>query len=71
MWVNLAHIIRQRVPDRKGNSLPVDVSTVTYDLQGLTPRSHSLTVSELCGGCSTVGFTTIPLPVCRLLRASV
>ncbi len=61
MWVNLAHIIRQRVPDRKGNSLPVDVSTVTYDLQDLTPRSHSLTVSELAVD-STVGFTTIPPP---------
>jgi hypothetical protein len=47
MWMNLAELIRNRVPDRKGNTLPVDVSAVTYDLQDLTSRSHSLTASAL------------------------
>ena len=30
MWVNLAQLIRNRVPDRKGNVLPADLQSVTY-----------------------------------------
>jgi hypothetical protein len=47
MWVNLAELIRNRVPDRKGNILPVDVSAMTYDLRDLTAGSHSLTANAL------------------------
>ncbi len=47
MWVNLAELIRNRVPDRKGNLLPVDVRAVTYDLQDLTVGSHSLMANAL------------------------
>lgn len=47
MWVNLAELIRQHVPDRNGTFLPVDVSAVTYDLQDLTPGAHSLIVNSL------------------------
>ena len=38
MWVNLNQLIRNRVPDRKGNLLPVDLKSVTYDAPGtITP----------------------------------
>jgi hypothetical protein len=47
MWLNLAQLIRNRVPDRKGNTLPMDVSTVTYDLQDLMPGNHSLMANAL------------------------
>ena len=40
MWVNLAQLIRNRVPDRKGNVLPVDLKSVTYDVQDLTAGGH-------------------------------
>ena len=42
MWVNFAQLIRNRVPDRKGNILPVGVDSATYDLRDMTPGSHSL-----------------------------
>jgi hypothetical protein len=47
MWMNLADLIHNRVADRKGNILPVDVNTVTYDLQDLTPRSYGLMANTL------------------------
>ncbi len=47
MWVNLAELIRSRVPDGKGNLLPLDVSAVTYDLRDLTAGSHSLMANAL------------------------
>lgn len=47
MWVNLAQLIRNRVADRKGNILPLDVNSVTYDLRDLTPGGHSLTANAL------------------------
>jgi hypothetical protein len=62
MWVNLAQLVRQRIPDRKGNTLPVDVSSVTYDLRDLTQRSHSLTMGELAVG-GTWGFQAVQ-PAC-------
>jgi HEAT repeats len=46
-WVNLADLIHNRVADRKGNTLPVDVNSVTYDLRNLTPRSYGLMVNAL------------------------
>jgi hypothetical protein len=64
MWVNLAQLVRQRVPDRKGNTLPIDVSSVTYDLRDLTESSHSLTVDETAVD-RTWGPTAITqFPVC-------
>jgi hypothetical protein len=62
MWVNLAQLVRQRIPDRTGSTLPVDVSGVTYDLQDLTPRGHSLTMGELAVG-GTWGFQAVQ-PAC-------
>jgi hypothetical protein len=47
MWMNLADLIHNRVADRKGNILPVDVNTVTYDLQNSTPRSYGLMANVL------------------------
>ena len=42
MWVNLNQLIRNRVPDRKGNLLPVDLKSVTYDAPGPSlPRSDA------------------------------
>jgi hypothetical protein len=59
MWVNLAQLIRQRIPDRTGSALPVDVSTVTYDLRDLTQGGHGLIASAL-GVNSTYGFQASP-----------
>jgi len=47
MWVNLAQIVQKRLPDRNGNTLPVDVGSVTYSLRDLTPAGHSLIANEL------------------------
>ena len=47
MWVNLAQLAQQGVPDRKGNLLPVDVSVVTYELQDQTPGGHNLMANDL------------------------
>jgi hypothetical protein len=47
MWMNLADLIHNRVADRKGNTLPVDVNSVTYDLRDLTPRSYGLMANVL------------------------
>jgi hypothetical protein len=67
--VNLAQLVRQRIPDRKGNSLPVDVSSVTYDLRDLTPAGHGLTTSELSVD-STWGVRAVqpPCPECCGVR---
>jgi hypothetical protein len=35
MWLNLADLIHQGVPDRKGNAFPADVASGTHDLEDL------------------------------------
>ena len=55
MWVNLAQLVRNRVADRNGNTLPADVSSVTYDVKDLTPGGYSLMVNPLATN-STYGF---------------
>jgi len=47
MGANIAELIHNRVPDRKGNVLPADVSVGTYDLRNLHPGSGSLTQGNL------------------------
>ena len=44
MWVSLTTLIRDRVPDRKGNVLPADLASGTYDVQQIdsVPRSLAL-----------------------------
>jgi hypothetical protein len=37
MWLNLADLIHHSAPDRKGNALPADVASGTYDLEDLNP----------------------------------
>jgi hypothetical protein len=37
MWLNFADLIHLSVPDRKGNALPADVTSGTYDLEDLEP----------------------------------
>ena len=59
MWVNLTELIHDQVPDRSGNALPADVSSVTYDLQDLTPAGNSLTASTLAVN-NTLGNQMIP-----------
>ncbi len=59
MWVNIAELIHDRVPDRKGNTLPVDLTSVTYDLRDLTPGGHGLMANALAADTS-YGFHTIP-----------
>lgn len=59
MWVNLAQLIRNRVADRKGNTLPLDVNAVTYDLRDLSPGSHNLIANELAID-RTWGSSAIP-----------
>ena len=48
MWVNLAEL-RRRVPDSKGNTLPVDLKSVTYELRDLNPGGRNLNVGGLAG----------------------
>lgn len=37
MWLNLADLIHHGVPDRKGNALPTEVTSGTYELEDLDP----------------------------------
>lgn len=37
MWLNLADLIHHSVPDSKGNMLPADITSGTYDLEDLNP----------------------------------
>jgi hypothetical protein len=60
MWVNVAELVRNRVPDRKGNTLPADLSSVTYDLRDLTPGGHGLMVNALATDASH-GPGAVPL----------
>ena len=69
MWVNLAQLIRNRVADRKGNTLPVDLKTVTYELRDLSPGVGNLNVGGLALD-DTFGFSAVPPPCptcCALL----
>src|ERR1700685_822563 len=47
MWVNLASLIRDRVPDRKGNVLPADLTFGTYDVQQINSAPRSLALAGL------------------------
>jgi hypothetical protein len=47
MWVNLASLIRDRIPDRKGNVLPADLTFGTYDVQQINSAPHSLALASL------------------------
>jgi len=38
MWVNLSQLVRQRIPDRTGNALPVDVSSDLLQQQSVPVR---------------------------------
>jgi hypothetical protein len=37
MWLNFADLVHNAVPDRKGRTLPPDLSSGTYDLEDLDP----------------------------------
>ncbi|HEY6770657.1 MAG TPA: hypothetical protein VI386_38425 [Candidatus Sulfotelmatobacter sp.] len=37
MWLNVAELIRNQVPDRKGRTLPADLTVGTYELEDLNP----------------------------------
>ncbi len=64
MWLNLAQLIRSRVADRSGNTLPVDMSSATYELRDLTPQGHGLSISIL-GLDTSYGFSAAPpVPEC-------
>jgi hypothetical protein len=60
MWVNVASLIRNRVPDRKGNVLPADAAFGTYDLRDLSPGLGSLSQGTLTLE-STFGFSAKPV----------
>jgi hypothetical protein len=59
MWVNFADLIHRRVADRKGNVLPADLTSATYDLQDLSPAPGSLLPSALALD-STSGYQAQP-----------
>ncbi len=59
MWVNVASLIRNRLPDRRGNVLPADASFGTYDLRDLSPGLGSLTPGNLALD-GTFGFNIKP-----------
>jgi hypothetical protein len=60
MWVDFAQLIRNRVPDRKGNVLPADAAFGTYDLRDLSPGLGSLSQGNLTLD-STFGFNAKPV----------
>ena len=68
MWVNLAQLVRNRVADRNGNTLPADVSSVTYQVQDLAPGSHGLMANALALDAS-FGFQVLP-PILRCCGAN-
>jgi hypothetical protein len=47
MWANVAELIRNRVPDRKGNLLPADLTYGTYEIKDLSSGNGSLTEGSL------------------------
>jgi hypothetical protein len=53
MWVNVADLIRNRVADRKGNLLPVDLSTGTYELRDLGASPGALMMASVTSDSST------------------
>lgn len=59
MWVNLAQLVRNRVADRNGNTLPVDLNTVTYDVKDLTPAGLGIMMTSLATDV-TYGFHSSP-----------
>ncbi len=61
MWINLTQLIRNRVADRNGNTLPVDLKTVTYELRDLSPGVGNLHVGGLALD-DTFGFSAAPPP---------
>ena len=64
MWLNVASLIHNRVPDRKGNVLPADASFGTYDLRDLSPGLGSLMQGSLTLD-NTFGFSAKPpYPAC-------
>ncbi len=67
MWVNIANLIRNRAPDRKGNVLPADLSFGTYEVQDLSPGLGSLLLGNLALD-GTFGFQAQPPdPVCCVI----
>ncbi len=67
MWVNVASLIRNRIPDGKGNLLPADASFGTYDLRDLSPGLGSLTPGTLALD-GAFGFNVKP-PILRCCGA--
>ena|GEM_PF-3364270 len=64
MWVNLASLIRDRVPDRKGNVLPADLASGTYDVQQIDSAGRSLSLPGLAVD-QTWGYQIAPpYPIC-------
>ncbi len=61
MWINLTQLIRNRVADRSGNTLPVDLKTGTYELRDLSPGVGHLQVDGLALD-DTFGFSAAPPP---------
>lgn len=61
MWINLTQPIRNRVADRNGNSLPVDLKTGTYELRDLSPGVGHLHVDGVALD-DTFGFSAVPPP---------
>ena len=79
MWVNLAQLVRNRTVDRNDNTLPADVSSVTYEVKDLSPAGlgvmmdslatdatygfHSHQPSLECCSYSAIGFNNDPVDV--------
>jgi hypothetical protein len=59
MLVNVASLIRNRLPDRKGNVLPADLAFGTYDVKDLASGGGSLSIGALTLD-KTFGFHASP-----------
>lgn len=47
IWLRLAELIRNQIPDRSGNTLPISLSNGTFEVQDLQSLSGSLLVSAI------------------------
>jgi hypothetical protein len=79
MWVDFGRLIRERVPDKDGHTLPPDVTEGAYQVRDLTDirlgnlyegkvildktNGHASYGCGYCCGVNSVTFTFSPLPV--------
>jgi hypothetical protein len=64
MWLRLAELIQNQIPDRNGNALPPSLSSGTYEVQDIGGKPGSLLVSGLSTDNTFGGHIGHPVPEC-------